>query len=482
MLIGKMEELAKLLAEYKDETSEVDAGDVLNCIVESVAAGDCWFVPVGLLEDGENETDIAEGSGLEKLPMFRKTVVTNKKEERFFCAFTSEEAMNADREEGTRISVKYSARACLRDLLSSEEIEGLVINPWTESFSFRKDTAETILDLADSIPEDTAAGYHTYRLSPKVVIDTNEILEAWREGWNDNDGKAEAWELVNYPVMPDGHVLLLFKMEGEIYGGRVPELEVIHKIVYYRVLEISVEDGKPKVLNRYRFNFQDAHVGTVFLHDGVLHAAVSVDGKEKYDILQVDPNDDSRQFTIYRNVETLVADSKGNVAVAYNKNLLDPARYPVMVFDPDGDAITRYHDENSLWCSEVNLDSDENVWFIMYPSGTLDMLNGKTKSVEAHRVALQGFDSFALSTDRSKLYTAYTESGGGSVHYVMTANEDGDYVNPIRFEFRPGDKDGNILEAKDCEIFGRPSVMKSWVILQADGCLYYYDIDDCCEE
>ena len=73
-------------------------------------------------------------------------------------------------------------------------------------------------------------------------------------------------------------------------------------------------------------------------------------------------------------------------------------------------------------------------------------------------------------------------SGGGSVHYVMTANEDGDYVNPIRFEFRPGDKDGNILEAKDCEIFGRPSVMNSWVVLQADGCLYYYDIDDCCEE
>ena len=64
---------------------------------------------------------------------------------------------------------------------------------------------------------------------------------------------------------------------------------------------------------------------------------------------------------------------------------------------------------------------------------------------------------------------------------MMTADEDGDYVNPMRFEFLPEDKDGKILETKDCEVFGQPSTMKSWVLLNADGRLYLYDIDDCCE-
>ncbi len=54
-----------------------------------------------------------------------------------------------------------------------------------------------------------------------------------------------------------------------------------------------------------------------------------------------------------------------------------------------------------------------------------------------------------------------------------------DYINPIRFEFLPEGKDGSVLETKDCTVFGQPSTMKSWVLLNADGVLYLYDIDDC---
>ena len=133
----------------------------------------------------------------------------------------------------------------------------------------------------------------------------------------------------------------------------------------------------------------------------------------------------------------------------------------------------------ALACLDVNLDSKERVWFHMYPSATLDMLDQDTKRIETHKVALQGFRSFALSTDRSKLYTAFTEYEGGSSHFVMTADVNGDYVNPIRFEFLPEGKDGSILETKDCTVFGQPSTMKSWVLLNADGVLYLYDIDDC---
>lgn len=480
MIVGANERLEKLLVGFHDAESNIDAGDVLDCVMESVTVEDCWFVPVEILPDGMNETDVEEGGLLDELSMFRKMVITNKNDESFYCAFTSEKEMNARSKEGTHISVKYKARAMLRDLLETDdEIKGVVINPWTESFVIRKDNAEMILQLADKVPESVAASFKSYRLEPKAVIDTNEILEAWREGWHDEDGKKEPWELVTYPIMPNGHILLLFKMKGKIYGGRVPDLKEIHSITFFRVLELGVENGKAEILNKYRFKSQDAHVGTVFLHDEVLRAAISVDGSEKYDVVQMLPVDDDRQFTIYRNVETAVMDSKGNIAVAYCKNLRDPARYPVMVYNSNGDVTAQYHDEQTLACLDVNLDSKERVWFHLHPSETLDMLEQDTKRVETHKVALQGFRAFALSTDGSKLYTAFTEYESGSSHFVMTADQNGDYINPIRFEFLPEGKDGSILEMKDCTVFGQPSTMKSWVLLNADGVLYLYDIDDC---
>ncbi len=479
MIVGQIEKLEKLLSEFCDLNSSVTSKDVMKCVADSAAAEDSWYIPVVFLEDGMNETDIVEGHSLEEMPLFRKIVITNPAEESYFCAFTSEEAMNADHKDGTRISVKYKARALLRDLLAADDIKGLVINPWTDAFMVSKENAAKALEYAEKMPESAVAALRSYRLDPKAVIDTNEILEGWREGWHDEDGKNEPWELVTYPIMPNGHVLLLFMMKGEICGGRAPELTEIHSVTFYRVLELGVENGKAEILNKYRFKVQDAHVGTVFLHDGVLSAAISDDGSEKYDVVQMVPGDDDKQFTIYRNIETAVMDSSGNIVVAYCKNLLDPARYPVMVINSDGDVVEQYHDEKALACLDVNLDSTERVWFHMYPSETLDMLNQDTMRVEMHRVALQGFRAFALSTDGSKLYTAFTEYKGGSAHFVMMADQNGDYVNPIRFAFLPEDKDGNILETKDCKVFGKPSTMKSWVLLNADGVLYLYDIDDC---
>ena len=107
MIVGLNEKLEKLLAGFRDGDSDVDAPDVLDCISESVAAGDSWYVPVKVVTD-EDEEDIEDGFELGELPMFHKLVVTDEEGGRFFCAFTSEEAMNADHEDGVHISVKYS--------------------------------------------------------------------------------------------------------------------------------------------------------------------------------------------------------------------------------------------------------------------------------------------------------------------------------------------------------------------------------------
>ena len=142
MIVGLNEKLEKLLARFRDVDSDVDAPDVLDCMAESVAAGDCWYVPVKVVAEDEDEEDLEDGFELGELPMFHKLVVTDEEGGRFFCAFTSEAAMNADHKEGgTRISVKYKACALLRDLLAADDIKGLVINPWTDAFVVSKENA-----------------------------------------------------------------------------------------------------------------------------------------------------------------------------------------------------------------------------------------------------------------------------------------------------------------------------------------------------
>ena len=480
MIIGMNEKLEKMMLDYQDRNEEVEFSDVMDCIVDSVAAGDTWNVPVQVIEDGMNETDFREGWILEKLPAFYKRTIRNKNDEELFCAFTNETLASKIDEDGTYISVKYPARELLRELVAAEECSGLVINPWSDAFFVSRSNAEKILQYADEIPRDGVLDLLSCRIEPRAMIDTEAILQEWKSDWHDDEGREESWELVSYPIMADGRILLLFVMKDEIHGGSYDSFRVIHTHSHYRVLEYEMDNGELKLKNRYRFKAQDAHVGTVFLYHGVLRAAISVDGSDKYKILTMFPIDDDSQFSIYSSIETLTSNSRGDIIVAYNNNLRDKARWPMMVFDENGKVEQCYKDEWALYCSDVNIDKDENVWFHMFPSTTINRMDADADEIERHKVELQGFSSFALSSDKTKLFVQFSESGA-SLQYILTLDKDGNYVNPIRFDFRPEGADGKILEAKDCGVFGRAATTKSWVLLNADGRLYLYDIDDCCD-
>ena len=121
MIIGMNEKLEKMMLDYQDRNEEVEFSDVMDCIVDSVAAGDTWNVPVQVIEDGMNETDFREGWILEKLPAFYKRTIRNKNDEELFCAFTNETLASKIDEDGTYISVKYPARELLRELVAAEE-------------------------------------------------------------------------------------------------------------------------------------------------------------------------------------------------------------------------------------------------------------------------------------------------------------------------------------------------------------------------
>ncbi len=479
MLVGLTEKLERALSAFFDDEEDTDWADVMTLITDSVAAGDLWQVPVDAMPDGMNETDYEDGRVLEKFPTCVKKTIGTSRNEELFCAFTSPERVSAGGSENPVLSIPYPAKNLLEEFIFSETSDGFVINPWSDDFKLTKDEAKKVLELAKKVPEERIRGMRSYRIEPRAIIDTNQILADWKGNWDDNDDRQEKWELIAYPIMADGRVLLLFEMKDEIYAGKYDSFHASHTISHYRVLEYQYENGEMKQIGKYRFQGQDSHVGTVYLYDGKLNASISLSGRESYSILPMVPTNDDGQFKIYENIRTLITNSQHDIIVAYDRNLHDKYRLPLMVFSEDGEVTKRYHDEFALACSEINLDEEENIWFHMYPSSTVDVLNTKNTRVDSYPVALQGFDGMAISSDKSKLFVEFSEYKGGSMFYILTRDETGGFVKPIRFEFLPEMKDGKPKDIGEYDVYGHGSTMKSWVILNADGKLYLFNIDDC---
>ncbi len=96
MIVGQNEKLETVLKLMADNESPVDRDDVLTVIVNSVAVGDIWTVPVDPLDDDTEAEDYPEGMLLEKIPVFVKKTLVTGKDKRFFCAFTSTEKIETD--------------------------------------------------------------------------------------------------------------------------------------------------------------------------------------------------------------------------------------------------------------------------------------------------------------------------------------------------------------------------------------------------
>ena len=475
MLLGLNETLEKVMASYRSESGDTDRRDVLDAIVNALAAGDDWYVPVDCMEEGSNETDFEEGRVLEKLPEFVKRTLTTSGEKQFLCAFTSLERVHDDGEKEL-LSVRYPAKDLLTEFAETGHADAFMLNPWSDDFVLSREDARTLLSMAASVSPEDVLLLRRYSLEPKAVIDTNSILASWREGWNDGDCEQERWRDVCCPIMADGRILLLFEMIDEIEERTDGQWEVTHINSHYRVLEYQLGAEGLKLIGRYRFSAQDGNVSTVFLYDGELKASIRHRGSRSETILPMIPTNDDKQFKIYENVNRIVSRKNGDIVVGYHSNMYDKYRLPLMVFDAEGAAIQHFKSEDTLFCSELCLDSEENIWFHMYPSGTIDRLIPGTSRVESHGVALQHFDSLALSDDLSRLFLGFDEYGAGSVHYILTRDRNGNYVDPVRFDFRPKDDSGEEMVPKDK--YWPCSTMKSWVIIKADGRLYLYDIND----
>lgn len=477
MLLGLNDHLERVMDCYRKGDSDTNKVDVMYMIANSLAADDHWHVPVDMMPEGSNETDYEEGCVLEKLPDFVKKSIRTSKGKSFFCAFTSPEKVCTDGAESL-ITIRYPARALLTEFIEADSCDGFIINPWTDDFEISKMDVHKLLDIAESVSEADIQKLRRYYLEPKAVLDIDAILDSWKEGWTDGESPQENWEYVCCPIMADGRVLILFELQDTIYDGTLEKKATPRSSSHYRVLEFQMSEDGLKQIGKYRFSAQDSVVSTVFLYDGELKASIRLRGSRKETILPMIPTNDGGQFTIYSNVRRIVTRSNGEVIVGYCANMLDDARLPLMVFDSEGEVVSRYKDEDALFCSDVNLDVNENIWIHMHPSATIDRLIPNTDIIESHHVALQGFTSFALSDDHTKLFLGFDEYGCGSVCYILSRDQSGNYIDPVRFDFSPIDVDGNKSDRNKSKSTYCPcSTMKSWVIIRVDNCLNLYDIN-----
>ena len=471
MIKGVCEDLEQLLDHFNEDDSDEAWNTTCYALACSVAAGANWLVPVVAMPEGANETDYPDGLPMKKLPGMVRRTIEREDQEPITCVFTCLDRTEAQTEEC--YTVTYPARDVLEEFLESGS-DQMMINPWSNDLLIKRRGVERILKCADEVTPRDLQKLKRIEAKPRAVLDTNAILASWQEGWEGAD--CENWELKNYPIMADGRLLLHFEMRNEMHdenGQLNGQADSRNRVLEYRILEKGLEP-----MGKYKFSFENTHISTVFCYDGKLRAVVRHNSKHSYWVLSLIPDDLELSFKVFGNIETLITNSREQVIAAYNKNLMDEAHAPLMVFDKDGVELGRYEDSDALACLDVNLDAQERIWFHLYPSDTIDCFDPEKGVVERHRVALQRFGTFAFSTDMSRLFVSFTEYEGGSVQYVMTRNQNGDYADPVRFEFAPTNSEGEELEAKDCKVFGKPSSMKSWVVLNADGKLYLYHVDD----
>ena len=454
---------------------------ILTLLAQNAMAQEFWHVLAEAVLEPDDETkqpDPETETTLRKLPAFRKQLITDESGKECFCAFTSQEQYLKYPWEGTFCTVQYPLWDLLWEMIETEAGDGLLINFGTDDFLLEREEARDVLRRALELTDWEVHQMRTFHPKPKAVLDTNEILESWKEGWIGRDS-AEDWSLSCYPIMADGRILVLFERKDEIYGGEYNTFGVKDWMTHFRLLEYGQEEDGLRLIGKYRFRVQSPRHYSVMLYDGVLKAILRQKDGDMYTVLPIFPENDAGQFTIYADVERVISNSKGETIVGYNRNSYDEEHLPLMIFDEKGKEIACYFDEDALYCSDVNLDKNEDVWFHMYPSDDIRKLVPKSRTVEYHKVALPGFHAFAMNDDGSLLFLWFSEYEGGSVQYVLSRDENGNYGDPIRFAFLPEDENGKLLAVEKCEEYGRCATMKSWVILNADNKLYLYDMNDC---
>lgn len=451
--------LEQAIAEDYEKDSRETHEAVLELLKRCADEEETLLVPVRPWMENEPESpELA----VPDMPELCKLVLHTDKDYDFLTASTSQEALQPLAE--SMVTVTYSFRDLLRDAFGNKRYEGVILNPGEREIRLGRKFMARLLD--EPFTDDLKDG--ELLLAPRHVIDTAEILRAWSAGWEDADDPTEDWRLLYYPIMADGTVLLVFGMNSLIPTPEHWE----HASSYFRVLHYSMQGKKPKLLHSYRFNCTDLDVNTVFLRDGVLMGCCHTARERFCHVMEMYPEGGANRIGVGDDVCVLAARSDGSLCVGYENNLLDKSRKPVAVFMPDGECDGSVTAEHAIYCSDLNLDCDEELWYHLCPSRNLCRIH--KGSILRYEVALQGFDGFGLSSDRKKLLAGWSNGDNQCVFYAMDL-VDGDYCNPrpVKLDMPGADTE----DPREAAYLGRPSFMKNRMLARCNDKLYFYDID-----
>ena len=221
MICGLNEKAELNLKRFSDNPCSETRQELYSTLSLSIAAGDNWYVPLDAMHEGTNELDYGDGWLLGDTGMVKKTVTVSETQEQFFCFFLTEESLRVKQNKDI-VSMHYPARELLEETIAADNVEGIILNPWTESITIKKGAIPHLLDEAKNVDTETVMRACKVMIEPISVIDTNAILNQWTDGWEDET--VETWSLHSYPIMSNGHILVVFEMAAEIKQGKISSL------------------------------------------------------------------------------------------------------------------------------------------------------------------------------------------------------------------------------------------------------------------
>lgn len=425
--------------------------DLTKAISLVIAVGEKWAV---LAESREYDEE-------EEMEKALIRCIKNQNNEEDLIAFTSKGAVakaGGWADGGTEM---VPAETILELMLRNEQITALVLNPreGNDCYVLNRRGAEIVYEWAKEFKYSGPLTQMEYRMEPIAVIDTDGVFE---ELWG-NEAKNEdlKWRLDSYPIMPDGSVMLN-------YTAKKDDGSEICRSVHLK----QVDNGF--AVGTFEVDLHGASLGTTAVFDGELWGVITGREDSGYVAQKLKPWDENTRCELYSNINTVVWKPDGALVVGYRRNMRDPQKLPLGIFDREGH-VDWHKFELALECRDVNLDRENNVWAYIFPSNCLMEIDEKG-GIETVPVYMHGFNAFAISSDRRKLVTFFSHRGDECRIFVQHLTEDG-YGDPIVFNFEPLDGEGNLIDINDCKEYGRFSIMKDRFMLLVDGSLYYYSAD-----
>jgi len=299
-------------------------------------------------------------------------------------------------------------------------------------------------------------------LRPFMSFNTAEITEAWAREWGEEPGEErEDWELLNWHVLVDGKLALIYVLYDKVASDADT-----HNVNHYRILVYDMVRGMNLVEKR-RFKLDDAYLYQVYYRDDELWTIERNSHTNNYYTLPTWPvRDTGRGFQLFYDITDVAIKSDGTLVVGYSTQCDKEERVSLIEFGNGRDR--RYMEDRVLMCECVSLDKDEDNWGFMVPQ--MEFIHFMGDDLETYVTEMAGFNKFCLSDDKNLLLADYSTNKSDDRLYLMTKTEENVFGDAVECVVEDDHKGWLCL----------PKTMKNWMVFRKGDWLLAVDVNECC--